>query len=64
MPKYWKGEKGFITKDMIKKYTPDFMQRVFYISGQRSMVITFQKTLKDAGIHKNKIRTDYFPGFA
>ena len=49
---------------MIKKYVPDFTERMFYISGPRSMILAFQKALKDAGIHKNHIKTDFFPGFA
>ena len=64
LPKNWRVEKGFINKEMIKKYTPDFMDRMFYISGPRSMILTFKKVLEDAGIHKRHIRTDFFPGFA
>lgn len=60
----WKGEKGFVNEQMIKKYAQDFKDRMFYISGPRSMVITFQKTLKDARIHKSQIKTDFFPGYA
>jgi ferredoxin-NADP reductase len=64
IPQGWKGEKGFVNEGMIKKYAPDFMDRMFYISGPRSMILTFQKALKNAGVHKSHIRTDFFPGFA
>jgi ferredoxin-NADP reductase len=64
MPPDWAGETGFISKEMIEKYVPDFMERMFYISGPRSMILTFKKVLKDAGIRKNYIITDFFPGFA
>jgi ferredoxin-NADP reductase len=64
VPSNWNGERGFVSQAMIKKYAPDFMDRMFYISGPRSMILTFQKALKDAGIHKNHVKTDFFPGFA
>ena len=64
IPQDWKGEKGFVNKEMIKKYAPDFMDRMFYISGPRSMILAVQKSLKDTGIHKSHIKTDFFPGFA
>ena len=64
MPPDWDGETGFINEAMMKKYVPDFMERMFYISGPRSMILTFQKALKEAGISKTHIKTDFFPGFA
>jgi ferredoxin-NADP reductase/Na+-translocating ferredoxin:NAD+ oxidoreductase RnfD subunit len=63
IPTDWRGEKGFVDKKMIEKWVPDFKDRMFYISGPRSMVVAFQKTLKDSGIKKNNIKTDFFPGF-
>ena len=63
-PPDWEGETGFINEAMMKKYVPDFMERMFYISGPRSMILTFQKALKEAGISKTHIKTDFFPGFA
>ena len=64
IPNGWNGEKGFISQEMIEKHAPDFKERMFYISGPRSMIVSFQKALKDAGISKNHIITDFFPGFA
>ena len=57
-------ESGFLTCNIIEKYVPDLKERMFYISGPRSMILTFDKALKDAGVHKNHIKTDFFPGFA
>ncbi len=62
-PKDWSGEKGFITPEMIRKYVPDFAQRTFYMSGPRSMILAFQDSLGKMGIPKNRIKTDFFPGF-
>ncbi len=60
----WEGECGFVNNEMITKYAPDFKNRMFYISGPRSMILSFQETLKNAGVPKNHIKTDFFPGFA
>lgn len=64
IPSDWRGEKGFVDKKMIEKWAPDFKERVFYVSGPRSMVTSFQNNLKVAGIPNYNIITDYFPGFA
>lgn len=61
---YLTDESGFLNEKIIQKYAPDFAERMFYISGPRQMVLAFQKTLKNAGIHKNHIKIDFFPGFA
>ena len=60
----WSGETGYITEQMIKEKLPDFKDRMFYLSGPRSMIVSFEKTLKNMGIKNNHIKTDFFPGFA
>ena len=55
---------GFLNAEIIKKYAPDFAERMFFISGPRSLILAFDTALKEAGVHKNHIKTDYFPGFA
>jgi len=64
LPSDWKGEKGFINQEMIKKYVPDFAERIFYVSGPRIMVDAIGKIIKDAGIKKTHIKKDFFSGFA
>ncbi len=54
---------GFIDGDLIKSVIPDYTDRVFYISGPHGMVTAFETTLKQMGIKKDHIRTDFFPGF-
>lgn len=54
---------GYLTADRLKKEVPDYKERMFYISGPRSMVVVFQDTLKKLGIPKSRIKTDFFPGF-
>jgi glycine betaine catabolism B len=56
------GEK--ITPELIKQEAPDYKDRIFYLSGPRSMVLAFEKALKTAEIPSGQIKIDYFPGFA
>ncbi len=53
---------GFINEDLIRKEVPDFEERSFYISGPHSMVDTFEKMLR--GMKVDKIKVDFFPGYA
>jgi ferredoxin-NADP reductase/Na+-translocating ferredoxin:NAD+ oxidoreductase RnfD subunit len=56
--------KGFIDADLIMREMPDYAERLFYISGPRNMVLKFEQVLSELGIAKNRIKTDFFPGFA
>lgn len=60
----WEGKIGFIDENMIKTEVPDFKDRIFYISGPHIMVTTFENVLKNMGVKRGQIKTDYFPGFA
>ncbi len=60
----WEGKIGFIDENMIRKEVPDFKDRTFYISGPHIMVTTFENVLKNMGVKRGQIKTDYFPGFA
>jgi ferredoxin-NADP reductase len=55
---------GFIDKALIARMAPDFMNRHFYLSGPRAMVMRFEDVLAELGIPSSQIRTDFFPGFA
>jgi ferredoxin-NADP reductase len=64
LPDTWQGAVGKISPQMIAQQAPDYLQRTFYISGPNAMVTAFEQILKSMGVHKNKIKTDFFPGFA
>lgn len=63
IPEDWVGYKGFIDAGMIITEVPDYLDRTFYISGPNSLVQASSKMLIEIGVKKNKIKTDYFPGF-
>jgi ferredoxin-NADP reductase/Na+-translocating ferredoxin:NAD+ oxidoreductase RnfD subunit len=56
-------ETGFLTGEKIAETIPDFKERMFYLSGPRSMVEAFEKTLFAMGVSRLQIKTDFFPGF-
>jgi len=64
VPKNWQGKVGRISKAMIKEEVPDYMDRIFYLSGPHPLVSSCEKVLRDLGVAGAHIRTDYFPGLA
>ena len=61
--KGWKGETGFFTKELLQKYIGDLSVPIYYISGPASMVTSIRKTLNEAGINDDDIRTEEFTGY-
>lgn len=61
--KDWKGETGFFTKEMLQKYIGDLLIPIYYISGPPTMVTSIRKTLSEAGIDDDNIRTEEFTGY-
>lgn len=59
----WKGEQGFITEQMIRKYIPNLHAPIYYICGSPAMVTALQETLAEMGIDEDRIRTEDFPGY-
>ena len=48
---------------MIKRYLPDYRDRVFYISGPEKMVNAMLILLNDLEIPESQMRKEYFSGF-
>ena len=59
----WTGLTGRITADMIKNYMPDYMNRVFYISGPTRMVDSMLILLKEINIPEEQIKKEFFTGY-
>ncbi len=61
-PNDWRGERGFIDEQMIKRTVPDYKERTFYLSGSHNMAVAFDGILRKMGIPKKQIIKDFFPG--
>lgn len=59
----WRGEKGYITHEMIKKYVSDIANVVYYIAGPPPMVRAMEDMLLKAGVSDNNIRAEEFSGY-
>jgi len=62
-PTGWKGLVGHLSPEMVREHIADFKDRTFYISGSHIVVTSTKSVLNKIGIKKNRIKTDYFPGF-
>ena len=55
---------GYITADLLKQTTPDYTERVWYLSGPPGMVTAYEKLLRELGVPRRQIMKDFFPGLA
>ncbi|HVZ11534.1 MAG TPA: oxidoreductase [Patescibacteria group bacterium] len=60
----WRGKRGRLDTQTIAEEVPDYQDRTFYLSGPKSMLDAFEATLSQMGVKKNRIITDFFPGYA
>lgn len=59
----YKGETGSLTTGRILELAPDDGRSLYYLSGPEPMVETFFKELQQKGVSKDRLVTDYFPGY-
>src|SRR5262249_52796842 len=59
VPPDWHGATGRVDAEMIAKAVPDYRERTFYLSGPRSLVVGFEEVLRNIGIPKRQIKTDF-----
>jgi glycine betaine catabolism B len=59
----WKGATGRISEEMVVKFVPDYMERVFFTSGPRKMVEAVVSLLKNLSVPQQQIKWEYFPGY-
>jgi len=59
----WKGVTGRIDAEMVKKFMPDYSERVFYTSGPQKMVDAMVSVLRDLKVPEIQIKQEYFPGY-
>lgn len=61
--KEWAGETGYITKTMLERYIDDLTAPIYYSTGPASLVAAMRKTLNEAGVDDDMIRTEEFTGY-
>ena len=59
----WDSETGHITKPMLVKYIGDITLPIYYLAGPAAMVTAMRKTLNEAGVDDDNIRTEEFSGY-
>lgn len=59
----WKGETGFINKDMLVKHVPSLQGPIYYIAGPPAIVAAMRRMLIEAGVDEDDIRTEEFSGY-
>ena len=59
----WRGETGFINKDMLTKHLPSLHGPIYYLAGPPAMVAAMRRTLIEAGVDEDDIRTEEFSGY-
>lgn len=59
----WTGETGHISKAMLDRYIDDLTAPIYYSTGPAGLVAAMRKTLNDAGVDDDNIRTEEFTGY-
>ncbi|RMG57846.1 MAG: oxidoreductase [Deltaproteobacteria bacterium] len=60
----WAGFKGRITADMVRRATPDFHERVFFVSGPPSLVDSLVGVITtELSIPENQVKAERYMGY-
>lgn len=59
----WRGYKGRLNEEIIKKESPEYKNSIFYLSGPHAMVVGFEDTLLKMGVNSSQVKKDFFPGY-
>lgn len=59
----WKGETGFINKDMLSKYLSSLQGPIYYLAGPPAMVAAMRRMVTEAEVDEDDIRTEEFSGY-
>jgi ferredoxin-NADP reductase len=59
----WRGERGGIKVEMVKKYVPDLNKPIYYLSGPEGMVKAIRQLLVGLQVNEDNIRTEEFTGY-
>ncbi|MEN9922091.1 MAG: hypothetical protein RL097_367 [Candidatus Parcubacteria bacterium] len=56
------AESGYITRALLERRVPDFLERTWYLSGPPAMVDSYYNLLRKAGVSGRHIKRDFFSG--
>ncbi len=59
----WRGETGFIDKNMLARHLPTLQGPIYYLAGPPAMVAAMRRMLTDATVDEDDIRTEEFSGY-
>ena len=59
----WKGARGLIDAEMIKKEIPAYKETVFYTCGPPAMVEMMGKLVEQLDLPKTQLKREYFTGY-
>jgi len=59
----WRGETGFINKEMLTKYLTNLQGPIYYVAGPPAMVAAMRRMLTEAAVDEDDIRTEEFSGY-
>lgn len=59
----WKGETGFINREMLTELLPSLQGPIYYLAGPPAMVAAMRRMLIEAGADEDDIRTEEFSGY-
>jgi ferredoxin-NADP reductase len=59
----WKGETGFIDREMLLRYLPALAGPIYYLAGPPGMVTAMRDMLAGAGVDEDDIRAEEFAGY-
>ena len=59
----WKGKTGYISSEMLSTQIGTLRGPIYYIAGPPTMVAATRRTLSEAGVDEDDIRTEEFAGY-
>lgn len=62
-PADWKGETGFIRRDLLARHLPDLRAPVYYFAGPPAMAMGMQTMLGEIGVPDADMRSEEFYGY-
>jgi ferredoxin-NADP reductase len=61
--KEWKGETGFIIKEMLTRYLSHLQGPIYYTAGPPALVTAMRQMLTASGVDEDDIRAEEFAGY-